>query len=341
MLHYTAHMAVNSDKPHLWADDIAASVALYNEWFIRFAPQAYATARTATADLVRRTLAATGNLTNIRPETLADNPASLCVLRTLTMPPVARERLAGLAGVPLTLLGTMDKKGCLPPRMRRETAVAHLTKVAAIIAQLIDTDLFPWVGEKRDPSEPELQRATYIIADRHCGAAADPIIRNEQERRQLKIVGEWLNARGYRYLGPGNGLTYDRMPAGTYSFRLNIPVTLATSAEEAEEAGLEVAEGSNTVNIPVDAAVKPLRSADGDMPILIEAKSAGDFTNTNKRRKEEATKMTQLRGTFGNRARYALFLCGYFGKKYLQYEAAEGIDWVWEHRPDDLGQLGF
>ena len=34
-------MAVNSDKPHLWKPDIAASVDLYNDWFIRFAPDAY------------------------------------------------------------------------------------------------------------------------------------------------------------------------------------------------------------------------------------------------------------------------------------------------------------
>jgi type II restriction enzyme len=36
-----------------------------------------------------------------------------------------------------------------------------------------------------------------------------------------------------------------------------------------------------------------------EMPLLIEAKSAGDFTNVNKRRKEEATKMNQLRATYG------------------------------------------
>lgn len=36
------------------------------------------------------------------------------------------------------------------------------------------------------------------------------------------------------------------------------------------------------------------------LPIMIEAKSAGDYTNVNKRRKEEATKMQQLRNTYGN-----------------------------------------
>jgi len=33
--------------------------------------------------------------------------------------------------------------------------------------------------------------------------------------------------------------------------------------------------------------------------------------------------------------------CGYFDSGYLGYEAAEGIDWVWEHRIDDLARLGL
>ena len=77
------------------------------------------------------------------------------------------------------------------------------------------------------------------------------------------------------------------------------------------------------------------------MPILIEAKSAGDFTNVNKRRKEEATKIRQLRGTNGDATQFLLFLCGYFDSGYLGYEAAEGIDWIWEHRIEDLDKLGL
>ena len=79
----------------------------------------------------------------------------------------------------------------------------------------------------------------------------------------------------------------------------------------------------------------------GELPLLIEAKSAGDFTNVNKRRKEEATKMTQLRRTHGQNVRFILFLCGYFDTPYLGYEAAEGIDWVWEHRITDFREFGL
>jgi len=51
--------------------------------------------------------------------------------------------------------------------------------------------------------------------------------------------------------------------------------------------------------------------------------------------------MAQLRSTYGAAICFNLFLCGYFDSGYLGYEAAEGIDWVWEHRIDDLARFGI
>ena len=100
-------------------------------------------------------------------------------------------------------------------------------------------------------------------------------------------------------------------------------------------------EGDLEVRIPIDVIIKPLKSNKDDLPLFVEAKSAGDFTNTNKRRKEEAVKISQLRATYGKEVRFILFLCGYFDGGYLGYEASEGIDWVWEHRIDDLAEFGI
>ena len=97
----------------------------------------------------------------------------------------------------------------------------------------------------------------------------------------------------------------------------------------------------DNVNVPVDAVIMPKTADTGDLPLLVEAKSAGDFTNVNKRRKEEAVKISQLRRLHGDHVRYILFLCGYFDSGYLGYEAAEGIDWVWEHRTNDLWRFGL
>ncbi len=95
------------------------------------------------------------------------------------------------------------------------------------------------------------------------------------------------------------------------------------------------------IKMPVDAVIQPKNAELPHFPLLIEAKSAGDFTNVNKRRKEEAIKITQLKATYGQQVVFVLFLCGYFDAAYLGYEAAEGIDWIWEHRIEDIDQLGI
>ena len=63
-------MGVNLDKPHLWKKDVAASVDMYNEWFMRFAPKAFRDTRLKTTKSVEAALVATGNLTDIQPTLL-------------------------------------------------------------------------------------------------------------------------------------------------------------------------------------------------------------------------------------------------------------------------------
>lgn len=159
---------------------------------------------------------------------------------------------------------------------------------------------------------------------RLCSAVANPIIRNAQEKRQLDLIGEYLDRRGYRKKPHPSDEPLTEMEAGTYTFRMNLSVGQ-----------------SHKVNIPVDVVIQPKKLRRDRLPILVEAKSAGDFTNTNKRRKEEAAKIHQLHQTYGTSVAFILFLCGYFGSDYLGYEAAEGIDWVWEHRIDELAKLGL
>ena len=301
---------------------------MYNDWFMKFAPKAFREARVQTIRDVEATLQSTGNLTDIRPATMREQPKILPTLRMSTCPPLAVDRLIGLAGVSSTLVKCMELENKLPPRMTEAAADKELARIATIIGKMADPDIFVWLTRKDQlATEPEIQRAASIVADRLCGAVANPIIRNAQEKRQLAVIKEWLEARGYKQITAGDGLKFDAMPPGTFSFRMNVPVKL--------EGGVK------SVNIPIDAVINPKKANKRRFPIFFEAKSAGDFTNTNKRRKEEAAKMSQLRSTYGNKVQFNLFLCGYFDSGYLGYEAAEGIDWVWEHRIDDLAKFGI
>lgn len=320
-------MAVNLDKPNRWKSDIMQSVDMYNQWFMEFAPAAFRSTRIQTTTEVETALRLTGNLINIQPAVLREHPEILPTLRMSTCPPLAVDRLIGLACVSGSMVKRMEDEKKLPVRMADCAVEQELTKIGEIIGKMADPDIFVWLDRKMVPTHTEIHRAATIVADRLCGAVANPIIRNAQEKRQLVAIKTWLEARGYQQLPPRNGTHFDTMPAGTFSFRMNVPVKLL--------------DGVRNVNIPVDAAIMPKGAKSGQLPIFFEAKSAGDFTNTNKRRKEEAVKMAQLRTTYGKNTRFNLFLCGYFDSGYLGYEAAEGIDWVWEHRIDDLALFGI
>lgn len=314
---------INADKPLLWKADIAASVDKFNQWFMQFAPRAFRESRVRTTEHVKGALLATCDLRKLDPETLKANPGALPTLRMCTAPPLAVDRLIGLASASRSLIGRMEE-GRLATRMKPEVLTTNLTSVCAIISRLLDRDVFPWLDTGGDPTEHERDRASTIVADRLCSAVANPIVRNAQEQRQLKMIDEFLQKRGYHKLSHPPGLPLIEMKAGTYCFRMNVQVGDTVK-----------------VNIPIDVVIQPKKLRRDRLPILIEAKSAGDFTNPNKRRKEEATKIHQLQAAYGASIRFILFLCGYFGTDYLGYEAAEGIDWIWEHRIDDLDKLGL
>ena len=319
-------MAVNLDKPGRWKADIAKSVDMYNDWFMKFAPEAFRSTRVKTTKEVEAALYATGNMATITPSIIKDNPDILPTLRMSTCPPLAVDRLIGLSGVSSNLVKSLEKNK-LPSRMNSGLLEKDLQRITGIILTMADPDIFVWLGRKMPPEVAEIHRAATIVADRLCGAVANPIIRNAQEKRQLAAIKSWLEARGYRQLQNGEAVLFDSMPPGTFTFRMNVQVDL--------EGGVK------RVNIPVDAVIMPRKRKKGGLPVFLEAKSAGDFTNTNKRRKEEAMKMSQLRSTYGQNVQFNLFLCGYFDSGYLGYEAAEGIDWVWEHRIDDMALFGI
>lgn len=314
---------INADKPQLWKDDINASVDLFNSWFMKFAPETYRNTRKETTEQVISTFDITTNLSNISVDLLSGHPEVLSIFRMSTSPPIARDRLIGLADVNKNLVLKMEA-GELPTKMTEDELNEHIGRICEVIKELLDIDILNWLPLEKDPTNEERERASSIIADRLCGAVANPIIRNAQEKRQLDLIKEYLENLGYTQLSQMGGTPLTEIPAGSFIFRMNV-----LAGEE------------KNINIPIDVVIQPKELKPDKFPILIEAKSAGDFTNVNKRRKEEATKIRQLKSAYGNDIRFVLFLCGYFDAGYLGYEAAEGLDWIWEHRIDDIKMLGI
>lgn len=242
---------LNADKTQNWKNDTLDSIDYYNDWFLRFAPLTYREQRKVKKDEVERAFVVTEYLRKLTIEVMVKHPEILSVLRMCAAPPIAQDRLAGLAYSKKSLIATMEGDGgrspSLPAKMTDAERESQLAKLLDVFNEMMDVDIFPWTAEDRLPTNDEYKMGVSIVTDRLCGSAADPIIRNAQEARQLHALAVFLKHLGYQ----------------------------------------EVAS-------------------------------------------------SQIKKMLGKQTHFVLFLCGYFDAGYLGYEAAEGIDWVWEHRIHDF-----
>ena len=235
-------MAINADKPHLWKADIAASVDQFNQWFMLFAPKAYRDSRAAATVHVEEGIRLTRDLTAITPDVMKQHPGVLPFLRMSTCPPLARDRLIGLADASKNLVKVMEDKKAIPKRMPPAALQENLARIADTIGRMLDVNIFPWLASEATPTEEERHRAFTIVADRLCGAVSDPIVRNAQEKRQLALIAEYLEKRGYRQHAHPAGLPLDQMEPGTFAFRMIV-----------------VGGGQRRVNIPIDVVIHARR----------------------------------------------------------------------------------
>lgn len=310
-------MPLNSDKPERWPEDIILSVRQFNGWFLANGPKTFVDERKRTAGRVKQAFAATADFTVLTPDVLKANPDVVQVLRMATLPPLARDRLIGLAEVNKPLVECLER-GRLP-RDRAAKLTASLERICGVIEPLLDRELFPWRAGERLATEVERDLAAFVVGDRLCSALSNPILRNAHQARQRELLTVLLANAGYVEETHPADQPMNFMKPGTYSFGVNVP--------------------SNVAIVAVDLVIQPKKPTGSRIPIMTELKAAGDFTNPNKRRKEEADKFRNLHAKYGQDLKLVLFLCGYFNQKYLRYEADAGIDWVWEHRADDLLEL--
>lgn len=304
----------------LWKTDSWKSVECYNNWFTNFAPQAFLTARKGSLNKVLEMFSITNDLRAITIDNILLFPKIMEVLRMVTAPPLAQDRLVGLSYTKKSILKALED-GRVPKSTNSTDVRESIAKMIGVIDRMMDKELFPWLGSNTI-TQQQRKRSASIVADRLTGVLSDPIIRNAQENRQLIAISKYLKSKGYTYLNKVE--SFVNMPQKTFSFHVNVPTYIGQDKK---------------INMPIDVVI---RSAENTKyPYLVECKSAGDFTNTNKRRKEEGIKIAQLKETYGEEINFCLFLCGYFDTSYLGYEAAEGIDWIWEHRISDFEKLGI
>jgi hypothetical protein len=101
-------MPVNLDKPHLWKQDTQASVDLYNKWFMKFAPKAFRDTRLQVTKSVEQAILDSDDMRGLSPDLLLSRPGILPTLRMSCCPPLAVDRLVGLAYTPATSCSFAD-----------------------------------------------------------------------------------------------------------------------------------------------------------------------------------------------------------------------------------------
>jgi hypothetical protein len=305
-------------NPPDWKPDIDRSVAEYDAWYKQRSPEMFADARGRAVIEVEEAMRLTNDFRAFDADALIARPSMLFVARVCVAPPMARDRFVGFAHANKSLVTAMERGG-IPARTKNVRA--QLEAMADFLRPLLDPSLFVWVEENRDPTDLERDKALLVVGERLATAFYLPELRNAQEARQKELMREYLEDEGFNESAEA---PFD-MPPGTFGFGRDVE---------------GVRDDGEPQKLPMDCVVSAL---DENLPLAcIELKSAGDFTNVNKRRKEESDKHASLRRAHGEDVVFLLQLFGYFGPTYLSFEAAAGIDWAWDHRLSDLtGYLGI
>jgi hypothetical protein len=305
----------NRDKPpEGWLLDIEQSVVDYNEWYLEHSPQIWADARGKAVEMAAAAMEATADFRELTPATLRVFPQALYVARAAVSPSMARDRLVGFSGASGSLVKVMEIDGIVP---RRADIDVQLALLSDFLVTKLDPGLFPWVEEGRKATAAERDRALLVVGERLTLAFYNPEVRNDQERRQKKLMRDHLIACGFEE----SAAAWNALPPGSFGMGRNVP-------------GLR--EDGGAQNLPTDCVIRP---EDEELPtVALEMKSAGDFTNVNKRRKEESDKHSSLARAHGDDVVMLLQLFGYFDRTYLGFEASAGLDWAWDHRLDDLDE---
>jgi hypothetical protein len=306
-------MANRLKDPTEWPPDIDRSVAEYDEWYLAESPGMFAEARERAVVEADEAMRVTDDFRVFGVDSLIARPAALFVARMCISPSMARDRFVGFSGVNKSLVTAMERDGIIPTRARR--LQMQLEVMCDFLRPLLDPGIFCWLGEDRAPTAVERERALLVVGERLANAFYQPVLRSAQEARQKELLRAYLEGEGFEesFEPPFE------MAPGVFGFGRNVRV---------------VREDSEPQNLPVDCVVSPL---DAKLPLAcVELKSAGDYTNVNKRRKEESDKHDALKRAHGDNAVFLLQLFGYFGHTYLGFEAAAGIDWTWDHRLGDF-----
>lgn len=259
------------------------------------------------------------SLNSIEKSILLDQKI-LTSLRSLTRRDIGTSQIATFLGVGTSMYEAIERGD--------KSVESILPNLVSLLEKELDESLANWIIEKRNPCQDELSRSVIVAADRILRRSTATELRYKHEPRQLDKLKNFLQSKNYvEVISTGIADPRDDMEPGTYAFRVNIDGTTIDGV---------------TLKQNVDTLIMPISKSKNVLPIFLEAKSMTDEVNPNKRQKEEAQKVDNVRRKWqkpGERLNFVLLLGGTVPRRYLEVEAGSGLDWIWEHRIQDLDGL--
>lgn len=306
-----------------WEDDkllydIELGAMEYNRLMTPGMTRAFDEAKDIARSRILTLMEQTENLRRIEPERIADVPEALSVLRMLCRPPMTRDRLSGVTGVPIKRIYSLESGGLpLRPSGRKKLLEGELPAIVRAVRENLDHSLAAWVREARDPTQAERERLCDMVADRSAimSDVRSGSLREMGARVEEDVEG-WLRARGY----------------------FAAEMACSTSGSLVPEGGYAVCGGA--LKVP-DARRLPsfaVASRRGEL-VFVDVNVSANSNNALHARMAADPAADHLAAAHGGR--YAFVLCGMFDAAYVRYQLGRGRHVVWHHDLDGLADLGL
>ena len=91
--------------------------------------------------------------------------------------------------------------------------------------------------------------------------------------------------------------------------------------------------------VPADVLVRPMRRRPNGLALLIDVQSPTSWRDLKRAVARAVQKQRAIQMTYADRVRYVLVVGGEIDAGALGTLAAEGLDWVWQHRISQLSIL--
>ncbi|MDX9971507.1 MAG: XamI family restriction endonuclease [FCB group bacterium] len=277
------------------------AIAIFREKRILEPLELYLEAFDMYQGTVEELLEATIDLSELSEETvevLAD-PRLLEALRYAVGPPISADDLKTLADA-----------GLAPNVMRHDSEMR--SRIIDVIINGLDRRRFPWVSERREPSEVEKRAAVVASAALLATRRSSTARRHEDKNAQENEVQDYLVAQGFQLVAPRT-------------------INVLSEAPEPGSFCRESMFGTRKADIVLglwDRRVMP-----------IECKVSNSALNSIKRlNNDAAVKAESWRREFGElQVVSSAVLSGVYGLAHLEIAQQRGLTLFWAHALDELG----